>query len=311
MKNSDKISVLGFFFIGSVAFTSAQYPPNAILGPKGITAKPAKKIAAQTGEDRVHSLEVRPGQELIFNRPGQNAQFTTTIQFAVQERTPRLLKRSQDLVIKEFSDLFTSWPEFQGRAYRVSTEGEEVVVFFTTSNDTRQPLERAMTQIIGNLNGRVRAHGRSQFYRTSLSQPTGGLLEVIMDNSQRNILSISAQSVPFRDILKEIKAQSGNFSYLIPGRCAGQLVDWSFDEGPGSHPKPLETALRELGALFGLKLEKQSNTYIFNGVCPEQSQPKRALLPPAEELLQGQAVGGSDHGPMTTEVLFPIMPLTR
>jgi hypothetical protein len=65
-----------------------------------------------------------------------------------------------------------------------------------------------------------------------------------------------------------------------------------------------------LGALFNLKLEKQNGTYIFNGTCPEKSQMRR-MLPPAEDLLQGTGGMKANRGPTTTEVFFPIMPLTR
>jgi hypothetical protein len=185
-----------------------------------------------------------------------------------------------------------------------------VVFYVSGSNDLRQPMEKAVTQLIQSLNGRVRARGRTQFYRTSLEQPGGGILEVRTDDSHSKIVSVSAQSVPLRDILKEIKAQVGGLSYLIPGECAEKLVDWSYGEDGGEEPKTLEAAMREVGALFKLNLVKQNNTYVFSGPCDEASMPKPAVRPPSvgaplwTDLPKGQGI-------RPTAVFFSVPPIAR
>ncbi len=237
------------------------------------------------------------------------AQFMTTVQFAVQERTAGLNRRGQQLVIDQFSDVFESWPEFEGRQYEVKMEGPEVVFYVTGTNDLRQPMQKAVTQLIQNLNGRVRARGRTQFYRTSLEQAGGGLLEVRTDDSHSKIVSVSAQSVPLRDILKEIKTQVGGLSYLIPGECAEQLVDWSFGEEGREEPKTLDAAMREVGALFKLNLVKQNNTYVFSGPCDVANLPKAPRKPTASSELWTDLPKG--QGARPTAVFFSVPPIAR
>ncbi len=236
------------------------------------------------------------------------AQFMTTVQFSVQERTPMLNQRGQQLVVDEFSDVFEAWPEFTGKRYEVKMNGPEVVFYVTGSNDLRQPMEKAMAQLIQELNGRVRARGRTQFYRTSFEQGGGGSLEVRTDDSHSKIVSVSAQSVPLRDILKEIKTQVGGLSYLIPGECAEQLVDWSYGEEGTSEPKALDAAMREIGALFKLNLQKQNNTYVFSGPCDAAQIPKVKGRPLTNELWTDLPKG---HGVRPTAVFFSVPPIAR
>lgn len=263
-------------------------------------------------------------QTKLGTKTEPQSRFTTTVQIAVQERSPELTARGQQLVVDQLNRVFQHWPEFQGHPYRLSQKGKEVVFYVNSPSDMRQPMERAVTHMIHTLDGRVRVKGRSQFYRTSLDQPMEGMLEVVTDDDHERILSISAQSVPMRDILKEIRQQVGGFSYLIPGNCARQVVDWSFGDnlsGSMEEAKSLEAAMRELGTLFKLTLERQNSTFIFRGECHEQTARaglKNALgSPPA--LLQShlwydlpntprpQAKAGVR--PRTTEVVFPLIPL--
>jgi hypothetical protein len=244
---------------------------------------------------------------------GSPTQFMTTVQFAVQELTPGLNQRAQRLVMDQFSDVFESSPEFVGRHYEVKTNGPEVVFYVAGQNDLRQPMEKAVTQLIQSLNGRVRARGRTQFYRTSLEQQNAGTLEVRTDETHKKILSVSAQSVPLRDILKEIKAQVGGLSYLIPGECAEQLVDWSFGEDGGEEPKALDAAMREIGSLFKLNLVKQANTYVFSGGCDAASLPK-AQKRPAPGMMQNDLwtdLPKGGPGVRPTAVFFSVPPIAR
>ena len=250
-------------------------------------------------------------------------QYLSSIQLAVYEQSPELLRRSQKIVLDRFHNTFESWPEFKGREYEVKQNGNEITFIMTTPEDMRTPMQLAVSNIIEHLNGRVRARGKSMFYRTQFTKPSGGYLEVTVDDSKTGILSISAQSVPLRDLLKEIKSQIGSISYLIPGECAEQLVDWSFGENePGVQTKSLDVAMGELASLFNLSLDtadkngKKNGTYIFKGACdPHQ----RHVRPPADlrmELLRNSFLTPSDAGhpgrlmgARVHQVFVPLMPL--
>lgn len=244
-------------------------------------------------------------------------QYLSSIQMAVYEQNPDLLKRSQKIVVDRFNHTFDNWPEFKGRQYEVKQNGNEVTFVMTTPEDMRTPMQQAVANIIEHLNGHVRARGRSMFYRTQLSKPIGGFLEVTVDDSKTGIRSISAQSVPLRDLLKEIKSQIGSISYLVPGECAEQLVDWSFGEdGDQVEPKNLDVAMGELGSLFNLGVDKKNGTYIFKGAC---DQPRRNMhMRPAMELLRHPFLTPSDEdmhptrplgGARVHQVFVPLMPL--
>lgn len=243
-------------------------------------------------------------------------QYMSSIQLAVYEQTPELLRRSQKIVLDRFHDTFESWPEFKGRDYEVKQTGNEITFVMTTPEDMRSPMQLAVANIIEHLNGRVRARGKSMFYRTQFSKPSGGYLEVLVDDSKTGILSVSAQSVPLRDLLKEIKTQIGSISYLIPGECAEQLVEWSFGENEAVvQPKSLDTAMGEIASLFNLGVDKKNGTYIFKGNC---NQPNRPFgLRPSAELLRhpffSQSESDRPSRPIGTarmhQVFVPLMPI--
>jgi hypothetical protein len=224
---------------------------------------------------------------------------------AVHEQNPVLTERSQRVVMEQFANTFSSQPDLENRRYDVKTTGNEVVFFITTESDMRTPVQELVADVIGRLNGRVRAKGRSSFYRTALSQPFGGYLEVSVDDSHTQILSIAAQSVPLRDLLKEIKLQVGGVSYLIPGECADRMVDWSFGEGSTrAEPKSVDTVMNELATLFNLKMEKKNGTYIFGGSCTEMRQMRGR---PSAELFRSNFFPA--HYADTSQVFVTFSPL--
>lgn len=195
-------------------------------------------------------------------------QFLSAIQMAVYEENPLLLERSQKIVRDQFDNRIVAFPGLENVRYEIKSNGNELVFFLTSNNDIRDPLQNAVSEIIGQLNGRVRARGRSMFYKTALSQPLGGYLEVVVDDSHTKVVSVLAQAVPFRDLLKELKNQLGGFSYLIPGECAERIIDWGFGElETNTEPKSIDNVMMELATLFNLKLDKKSGSYIFSGQC--------------------------------------------
>lgn len=207
-------------------------------------------------------------------------QFLTTVHFAIREENPSLLERAQNLVLEQFSQTMGTHHSLSNRGYQVRTSGNEMILTLISGEDLRGPMQNAVSSMISSLNGKIQTRGGAHFYRTQLSGATGGILDIVTDESQ--ILTINAQSVPLRDLLKELKHQVGNFSYLIPGECGERFVDWNFGNSESS-PKSIDIALEELSVLFGLKLAKQSGTYIFSGNCREpihRTDPNFPMTPP-------------------------------
>src|SRR5262249_35321141 len=154
----------------------------------------------------------------------------------------------------------------KGKTYEVRTFGNEVIFYLVSDDDMRVPMQHAVSVLVQSLNGRVRTHGRSMFYRTAFSKPLGEY-QVAVDQKTRRILSVSAQSAPLRDLLKDLKGKLGTFSYLIPGDCGDKAVDWSFGETV-AEPKTLDSAMSELATVLNLKVDKRNGTYyIFSGDC--------------------------------------------
>lgn len=208
------------------------------------------------------------GLNIFANAVSPETQFLSAIQMAVYEDNPQLLERSQKVVKDQFDQRVVAFPGLENIHYELKSSGNELVFFLTSNEDIRGPLQDAVSEIIGQLNGRVKARGRSMFYKTALSQPLGGYLEVIVDDNHSKVVSVLAQAVPFRDLLKELKNQLGGFSYLIPGECAERMIDWGFGEpGTTTEPKTIDTVMMELSTLFNLKLDKKSGSYIFSGQC--------------------------------------------
>ncbi|MBM4316423.1 MAG: hypothetical protein FJ116_02960 [Deltaproteobacteria bacterium] len=236
--------------------------------------------------------------------PPEQVQFLSAVQMAVYEDTPMLIERAQQLVRNQFDHGLGNFSGLENSRYEIKTSGNELVFFLTTNRDIRDPLQEAVSDIIGQLNGRVRARGRSMFYRTALSQPLGGYLEVVVDDSHTKVVSVAAQSVPFRDLLKELKNQLGVFSYLIPGECADRVIDWGFGEiGTVTEPKSIDTIMMELATLFNLKLDRKSGSYIFSGQCtdiPKTHSPRTEFFKPAFYPI--------NHS-LPPQVFVPLMPL--
>ncbi len=201
--------------------------------------------------------------------------FISAVQMSVQEGSPELLARSQRLVMEQMALSFAGLPEIRSKKVEVRTNGNEVILVLMDDEDLRSPFQTAIAHTVEHLNGKVRARGRSMFYKTSFAQPLNGFLEVVMNDSRDKIVSVAAQSVPLRDLLKEIKQQTnGSLSYLIPGECADKLVDWSFNEDGRGISKKMDLVLSDLATLFGMKVENKNNTYIFTGACADPA-PKR------------------------------------
>lgn len=208
------------------------------------------------------------GFRLFADNLSQETQFLSAIQMAIYEDSPILTERSQRLVREHFDNGLLTVPGLENSRYEIKTSGNEIVFFLTSARDIRNPLQEAVSEIIGQLNGRVRTRGRSMFYKTALTQPLGGYLEVVVDDNHSKVVSVSAQAVPLRDLLKELKNQLGGFSYLIPGECADKMIDWGFGEvGGNTEPKSIDSVMMELATLFNLKLDKKSGSYIFTGQC--------------------------------------------
>lgn len=236
------------------------------------------------------------------------AQFMSAVQLVIYETDPGLFERSQKITMRHLKDTFAAQAGLNGRPYEVHTRGNEVVLYLTSPEDLHLPVQQAVATMIGQLNGRVRAKGRSLYYRTSLAEPGGGLLEVVVNEDHDKVVFIAAQAVPLRDVLKEIKSQIGGISYLVPGDCADQRIDWSFGEASNAIPKPLDAVIGELATLFGLKLERKNGTFIFTGNC---SQSQARLRPKRQTPMEFVTVLPSVHEVTgtATQVVFPLPPM--
>lgn len=239
-----------------------------------------------------------------------NSQFVSAVQFAVQDTSPELIQRSQVLVRQQFARNLEGIPAFQDTPYEVRTFGNEVVFYLVTPRDVGVPMRSAVSSLIQDLTGKVRMRGRSSIYLTKLTQTRGGYLETIVNDKHTHIMSILAQSVPLRDLLKQLKTQLGSFSYLIPGECAEKRVDLNFGEdGSTPAPKTIDMVLSELATLFNLKLEKKNDTMIFSGAC-DGVGPTRSMPPPAELLTASlDESQGPFPNPRPHQIVFPVLPL--
>jgi hypothetical protein len=237
-----------------------------------------------------------------------NSQFMSAVQFATQESSAELMERSYRLLKEQFAQSVEVWPELQARPYQVRTFGNEVVFYFVTDTDMRVPMQRAVTALIQNLNGRVSMRGRSSFYRTTLPQASGGYLETAVNDNHTKILSITAQGVPLRDLLKQLKTQLGSLSYLVPGECADRRVDWSFGGAGSGEPKSVAGVMSELATLFNLKFENKKGTHIFSGTCEAPRIPTRMN---SAEILTARLIPTPSTRPPTAaqNVYFPLMRL--
>lgn len=237
------------------------------------------------------------------------AHFMSTLQLAIHETDPRLMLRSQRLALEQLHRGIEASPQLQGKRYEVRTSGNEVIFYLYTDQDMREPMQTAISDMIHGLNGRVRARGRSQFYRASAQHPVGGYLEVAVNNTHTLVQSIAAQSVPLRDLLKEIKAQMGNVSYLIPGECADRQVDWNFGSARVEDARHLDAVVTDLATLFDLKVEKKNGTYIFSGDCHMAPVRKHSPQHETEILTTHLLPPMMNVGPSPTQVYFPLAPL--
>ena len=217
--------------------------------------------------------------------PRPRQQFLSAIQFAVQETHPQLLESSRKLVREEFARSFDVGPGLKAHHYEVRNLGNEVIFFVSSNDDLRMPMQQVVSLLIETLNGRVRGRGRSFYYETSLPQREGGFLEVVGGNSQTR--QVSAQGVPLRKILQELRAQSwaGEWSYVIPGDCADQLVDWRFGSSTETEGKNSDQVMSALAEALNLNYAKRRETYVLTGNCNELAAARMRRPPPGADFL--------------------------
>ena len=225
------------------------------------------QATAQVPPPPVHPTPAPPLGVVITAPQGKvmpkRPKFMSTIQVAVHEPTFALQQRSQKLVIAEFKGVINSMPSLAGSPMHIRTSGNEVVLSIFMEKDQRVGMQRAVATLINHLNGVVPARGRSNYYRTNLSQPFS-FLEVVLGEKPGTIRAISAQDIRLPDILAEIKQQFEerrarleekgeppalmplpgekpqapkakkplyeSLSYFVIGGCTNGLVTWSFGE---------------------------------------------------------------------------------
>src|SRR5438874_587866 len=73
--------------------------------------------------------------------PPTPTHFVSAVQFTIQETSPKLLKRSEDLVVAELQQSLQQIPRLKDEHFTVQNNGNEVVVYVTTSEDVQQPMQ--------------------------------------------------------------------------------------------------------------------------------------------------------------------------
>lgn len=240
--------------------------------------------------------------------PPRTAHFVSAVQFAIHE--PQV-KRAQRVVREKFAQSMGTIPQLEDLPFDVRVAGNEVVFYVMTDADMNALIQQAMAMMIQNLD--VKSRGRLSFYRAEVPQPMGGYLETVVNDKKSGIISVSAQAVPLRDLLAQLRDQLGGLSYLIPGECGDKRVDWRFEAQP-TGAKPIDVVMTELGSLYGMKVQKRNNTHVFSGGCENPSvqevqgmmvrnQPPFPGFPSPDQFQGGQA--------LTRQVYFPVPPVAQ
>jgi|GEM_PF-1678803 len=256
------------------------------------------------------------GVQLIAETNEAPHQFTSAVQFAIREPSVELTQRSRGLIVQEVNHAISELPELRSRKFEVGGSGNQVLFMMNAANDIEKPIHRLVATVISQLDGRVRARGRSLFYRTNLAdEPNAAYLEVGSNERRDRIRMIYAQSVSLRELLKEIKLRLRNahLSYLISGECAEKLVDWNFVDDSDRQGKDIDTVMRDLSLAFSLNLEKSpSGTYVFTSDCSGSSSHLQAtkMIPPAfPSVPRHFAVPISARAFPSAHVYVPLLPI--
>lgn len=209
--------------------------------------------------------------------------FVSTVEFSIDENHPKLLERSRRMIIHELDGTLGAWPTARVPKRTLEAQGNQVIVSFVTLEDHRAQIHRDIDLITENLSGTVEMRGRARVFRTGNQPIEGGYLEVSVDPKKLKVQSIRAQSVPFRDLLREIKWQLRNspstnhINYLLSEECAARRIDYHYGSVTGAD---VEVILGQLADAFGLIHSKKNGTHILRGPCARLTVPEPALRIP-------------------------------
>lgn len=151
-----------------------------------------------------------------------SSHFTASIEFNVYDN------QEKDIIINEFSSIQKSMYR-DIKNVEIISENDKLIFLISSENDLTLPVQKTTEVLIERLNGKVRTRGRSQLFKSNpiKSKPLASL-EVATNSSRTSITSIHAKSIPFRELLREIRREIGTFSYLIPTSCANELITFDF-----------------------------------------------------------------------------------
>jgi hypothetical protein len=225
-------------------------------------------------------LLVAFGVDVIASEPTPEKQpnrtrFASTVQLALQEPNAQQMKRAQTLVIREFENNVQIVPALRDARMSIQKSGNEVVFSLLMDDDLRAPMRQAMMRMIQSLNGRVRARGRTSFYRTSFNHPPQAEFFLTVHDPEKRTVYIEAEQAPLIDLLQEMRRQIQGFSYIIPQECAQRRVYWTFGSpDPKQHPPHLElkAAMKGIAEMLQIKLENMNGAFVFSGDCRATSQ---------------------------------------
>lgn len=217
------------------------------------------------------------------------SQFLSAVQFSIQEPSPQLTERSQQLIRRHFAETVVVVPEMKEQTVDARVQGNELVFYMVSENDPQVAMQEMLSLLLERLNGQVRARGRLSQFRAGLSQPRGAYLETVVNDQHDAVESLKARSVPMHDLFKQLGTQIKNLSYVLPGDCADYPVTWSFKREE-SGPRPVNLVIEELASRHKLRLDRRGGTHILSGTCAtspdttsEQPARTQAFVPEALE----------------------------
>lgn len=280
--------------------------------------------------------------------PKGREQYTATVQLMIDEPTPQLLKRSQEIAVQELENTFKTRRELELSSYdlQISPSGNLVLLTVASDQDIQMPVQNALSSVISGIDGKVWARGRADLFRTNFTQPVEAALEIELadlempaslpaqqdlnssDDSMEKIRiqRMVVSNFPVKDVIHTLKAHINRdkgqtpFGHSMDRSCLQRYVDFSFNEYNDKEPKTLDKVLEDLADSLNIKVKNKDGFYVFQGACPLVHEPRT----PSHMPNPFQTLPGSNPDPELNNAAFrplgmgqhfnvhiPLMPLGR
>ncbi|MCB0418284.1 MAG: hypothetical protein KDD39_11580 [Bdellovibrionales bacterium] len=280
--------------------------------------------------------------------PNAREQYTATVQLMIDEPTPQLLKRSQQIAVQELENTFKSRRELELSSYdlQISPSGNLVLLTVASEQDIQLPVQNALSSVISGIDRKVWARGRADLFRTNFTQPVEAALEIELadiampvnaapgsqtesENSMEKIRiqRMVVSNFPVKDVIHTLKAHISRdkgqtpFGHSMDRSCLQRYVDFSFNEYNDKEPKTLDKVLEDLADSLNIKFKNKDGFYVFQGACPLVQEPRTPTNMPnpfqtVPGLNQDPELNNAAFRPMNGmgqhfNVHIPLMPLGR